>query len=47
MEHVIGGVEDFAGYILTYPHPPLGGRNRAHNNIQNNGYSYIDIDKKQ
>ena len=42
----VGG-EDGAGYGLTYPQPPLGGRRRAHNNKQHNRDSYMDMDKKQ
>ena len=45
-EHVVGGGEDSEGYVLAYPQPPLRGTNIAHNSIQQNRESDMDIDKK-
>ena len=42
-----GGGEDGAGYILDYPQPTLGGRDRSYNNIYHNRYSGMDMEKKQ
>ena len=42
-----GGGEDGAGYIIAYPHPPLGLSNRSHRNILHNRDSYMDMEKKK
>ena len=42
----VGG-EDGSGYVLAYNQPPLGGRIKAHNNIQHNRDSEMYTDKKK